>query len=65
MCTIADAKVPLGSAAWLVQELNHNCYNMYFYECLRYIGINTNTSGTTKNSYNFNTEVIAVGVVFH
>ena len=34
MCTIADAKVPLGSAAWLVQELNHNCYNVYFYECL-------------------------------
>ena len=36
MCTIALAKVPLGSAAWLVQELNHNCYNMYFYECLLY-----------------------------
>ena len=34
MCTIADAKVPLGSAAWLVQELNYNCYNVYFNECL-------------------------------
>jgi len=35
MCTIAGAKVPLGSAAWLVQELNYNCYNVYFYECLQ------------------------------
>ena len=34
MCTIAGAKVPLGSAAWLVQERNYNCYNVYFYECL-------------------------------
>ena len=34
MCTIADAKVLLGSAAWLVQELIYNCYNVYFYECL-------------------------------
>ncbi len=24
MCTIADAKV----------QLNYNCYNMYFYDCL-------------------------------
>ena len=34
MCTIALAKVPLGSAAWLCQERNYNCYNVYFYECL-------------------------------
>ena len=46
MCTIADAKVPLGSAAWLVQELNHNCYNVYFYECLQ---IN-NPSGIIMNN---------------
>ena len=35
MRTIAGAKVPLGSAAWLVQERNYNCYNVYFYECLQ------------------------------
>ena len=34
-----------------------------FYECLRYIGINTIQVVQQKNSYNFNTEVIAVGVV--
>jgi hypothetical protein len=28
MRTIAGAKVPLGSAAWLVQERDYNCYNV-------------------------------------
>ena len=46
MCTIAGAKVPLGSAAWLVQERNYNCYNVYFYECLPCISTNAYKKGT-------------------
>lgn len=34
ICTVADAKVLLGSANWLVQEQNFNYYNVYFYEYL-------------------------------
>ena len=34
MRTIAGAKVSPGSAAWLDQELNYNCYNVYFHESL-------------------------------
>ena len=40
MCTIAGAKV----------QLNYNCYNVYFYECLR---INNKIKVMKREAYGF------------